>query len=664
MTTFSVGLNSGGTHFEIKGDLSVLMGNSRIKLYLQSLKYEAVGVDLLLIPAAGQQVEDLYKKLEQLFARFEHKIARSAELEKKLDQYLREESEFALFSAKARDIWANKIETDDFRAFANTVSKAMPHRGLYPLQLLSAFHMGFAQNACNFSVPGAGKTSVVLAAFAYLNSLPPDHPKYVNKIIVVGPLSSFGPWEEEFRECFGRPARAVRLSSGTPSGVRDRHLYSALGVDETAELILMSYQSVSRILDGLEHFLKRPGHNVLMVLDEAHRIKKTDEGVWAEAVLSLAPFCRSRIVLTGTPVPNGYQDLFNLFRFIWPNKNITGYRIHQLADMSVSRTDDRIQNLVKNIAPFFVRITKSQLGIPAATENPPISVVMGPRQREIYDFIEKSYMGFFQQLSNPQQSVRDLFARARLIRLMQAATDPALLNSPIEENFGEMGAGPNLFVDDAGIIEKIKSYPKAEIPQKYVEGARLVREILSRNPSEKVVVWCSFVQTLFSFKDYLEKHGIPAKVLYGKTPIDGDEDATEVDTRESIIREFHRSDSSYRVIIANPMAVGESISLHRACHTAIYLERNFNAGTFLQSKDRIHRYGLKPGDSTNYYYAVSTSSIDETIHRRLLQKEQVMLGLIESQPIPLINMNAEFEDESDNDVKAIIRDYVARSRKD
>ena len=38
-----------------------------------------------------------------------------------------------------------------------------------------------------------------------------------------------------------------------------------------------------------------------------------------------------------------------------------------------------------------------------------------------------------------------------------------------------------------------------------------------------------------------------------------------------------------------PGAPFESISLHKACHHSIYLERTFNAGHFIQSKDRIHR---------------------------------------------------------------------------
>lgn len=83
------------------------------------------------------------------------------------------------------------------------------------------------------------------------------------------------------------------------------------------------------------------------------------------------------------------------------------------------------------------------------------------------------------------------------------------------------------------------------------------------------------------------------------------------------------------MIIANPFAISESISLHKACHTAIYIERTFNAAHFIQSKDRIHRYGLEKGDKINYYYLLSDNNTDRTIHNRLIFKEERMIKIIE-----------------------------------
>ena len=165
--------------------------------------------------------------------------------------------------------------------------------------------------------------------------------------------------------------------------------------------------------------------------------------------------------------------------------------------------------------------------------------------------------------------------------------------------------------------------------------------------------------SLFGDNPYLKSNGIECRILYGATPV-ATEDMSEeayAETREAIVKEFHKPDSPFRVIIANPFAVAESISLHKACHNAIYLERSFNCAHYMQSKDRIHRYGLPKDTETNYYYILSEDSVDETIDSRLRIKEQRMLEMIESMPIPLFK---NLTDEGDEDIKAILTDYVKR----
>ena len=77
----------------------------------------------------------------------------------------------------------------------------------------------------------------------------------------------------------------------------------------------------------------------------------------------------------------------------------------------------------------------------------------------------------------------------------------------------------------------------------------------------------------------------------------------------------------------------------------------------MQSKDRIHRYGLKPGTETYYYYILSRNSIDEVINNRLILKEERMTQLIESMPIPLFDT---LGDGGEADIKALIEAYAKR----
>ncbi|CAM5491693.1 Helicase SNF2 OS=Lysinibacillus sphaericus OX=1421 GN=LS41612_04840 PE=4 SV=1 [Lysinibacillus sphaericus] len=133
-----------------------------------------------------------------------------------------------------------------------------------------------------------------------------------------------------------------------------------------------------------------------------------------------------------------------------------------------------------------------------------------------------------------------------------------------------------------------------------------------------------FVNTIDKAYADLKAKGIKAAVIYGNT--------TQQD-REEIIEAFKREEID--VLITNPHTLAESVSLHRTCHDAIYLEYSFNLTHMLQSRDRIHRLGLKDTDYTQYYYFMlegqegARNTIDERIYDRLREKEQRMIDAIE-----------------------------------
>lgn len=571
-----------------------------------------------------------------------------------IQAYYEEEQNFANFSKKALDIRNNDCDIEEFEKFKDSLIDNMQNRTLYELQMLAAYHLAFSQNACNFSVPGAGKTSIVYGAYAYLHNLPEGDTKKVDRILIISPLNAFAPWELEYEECFGRKPTSKRLSGKLDVEEKKQYLYEM----NPAEITLVSYASVISLVDELTYFLKK--HRVMVILDEAHKIKNTKGGIISQSIMSLAENCKSRVVLTGTPAPNGYEDLFNLFKFIWPTKNIIKYHIGQLRDMSRTIDDPRVDSLLDSISPYFIRIKKGDLGIPPAINHPPIQVEMKPSQRKIYDFIEKQYISDIAKSKDSQ--VKSQLIRARMIRLMQAATNPALLAQPLKDFIQIEGVDFAGVQDDSEMLKEILKYSTNEIPAKYEKAKEIIEKIIS--DGGKVIVWACYIKNIELLKEYLEGDGIPVRTLYGATPIAGDDISEEDEeyslTREAIVKEFHNPDSSFKVIIANPLAVSESISLHKACHNAIYLERSFNAAHFLQSKDRIHRYGLKEGIETHYYYLVSKDSIDGTVHQRLIDKERRLMEIIESMPIPLFDKFLDAD--GDEDIKAVLRDYAKRTK--
>lgn len=643
--------NENGSSLIITGDIDSIFSNRRAARYLKdTVKFAKT--DGSIIVEADDDINKSIDRIKKLCDYIGAELVYSGRVSEAVTNYALEEEKFGEFAEKARLIRDNHCDKDDFERFVDSVSKNLSNRSLYKLQLLSAYHLAFSQNACNFSVPGAGKTSVVYGAFAYLSNLPQEDKKYVDRLLIVSPLSAFGPWEFEYEECFGEKPSTRRLNGKVPIEEKKQYLYSF----NPARITLLSYASVSALKDELIYFLKN--NKVMVVLDEAHKIKNTNGGVTAAGVLEIASYCSSRVVLTGTPAPNGYEDLYNLYKFIWPTKKIIPFEVYQLKDMSKAISDPRVDTLLQTIEPFFIRIKKSDLGIPQATEHEPIIVPMGETQRRIYDVIEKKYMNDI--VSSKDNWFRQDLVKARLLRMMQAATNPSLLSMPLKNYASFEGFDPNAVSEDTSLISDVLQYAKLETPAKFIKARELIEQIVA--DGGKVVVWAIYIKNILDFEKYLLSCGIPCKTLYGATPVaTGDEDEDEIETREKIIAEFNKLDSAFKVIIANPFAVSESISLHKACHNAIYMERSFNAAHFIQSKDRIHRYGLEPETETNYYYLLSEESIDEVIHDRLIEKETRLRDIIESMPIPLFE-NAGLET-GDDDIKALIAEYVNRTKK-
>jgi len=624
----------------IKASFSMLRG---VKVYVKNINDGYLLDEKVIIPFLGVDINYIYSRIKQVFGeRFNCCLIFDESSDAVINDAKLETEKFEIFAKKAYEIRNNKIIDDELKKFIGILDGKEFKRELKSFQLLAAYHLAFSQNACNFSVPGSGKTTTVLAAYELLRHIDDDK-KGVNKLLVIGPLASFFAWRSEFRECYGRDPKSLEIRGGVSTKQIEDKL---LRTNVAEELILVSYGSLDGKRDILQKFLKS-NKNTMVVLDEAHRIKNVDEGVQSKAALSLSPYAKARVVLTGTPAANSYVDLFNLYKFIWPANNVIGYSIPQLQNMSRNDNDFRVDDLMQRISPFFVRVKKSDLKLPNPIFNEPNIIKMSKNQRIIYDAIEKMVIRTFEN-----SAATEIFRKSAFIRLRQAASNPKLLQKPLEDcldeegNKIEIGELNDEIKVDENILHLIGTYN--EIPCKFEAAYNLSKKII--NDGGKLIIWCEFVGTCIDLSDFLTSSKITNAILFG---------GTSPEDRERIILDFHNN-PELSVIIANPHAVGESISLHKACHNALYLEQGYNAGVYMQSKDRIHRVGLNEEHNTNYYYFHAAESIDNIAFNRVRAKEERMLKLIESEEIPLFAENDDFLSDIDDAIKAIIRMYYER----
>lgn len=472
-------------------------------------------------------------------------------------------------------------------------------RKLRPHQQKGAEHLLLVKNGANFSVPGSGKTTVIYSAFEYMR-----RNNVLEKLLVIGPRSCFLPWEEEAINCFGSPLRSVRLT-GTKIGRHSAYLQS-----EEYDLFLCTYQTAANDIEEIISLCQR--HKLFIVIDESHNIKKIERGVWSEAVINVAPYAERRAILSGTPMPNEYSDLWTQITFLWPGEQILGNR-----DQFQYRCKEKveIEHIRQSLRPIIFRTKKSELNLP------PIKFKihkcnMKPYQASIYRALAIRFLREIEMQPEERQVLRQ-WRRARLVRLIQTASNPTLLMRYSEE----FDINP-LDVDRASILQLIEKYPKYEIPIKFELANKLVRELLANG--EKIVLWTTFVHNIRMLKKLLRD--INPFIVFGAVPRDESENIEF--NREQQIREFKET-SGTALLIANPAACAESISLHKACHHAVYLDRTFNCGQYMQSLDRLHRIGLKQDEIINYHILITKQTIDETINQRLIEKQETMLSLLE-----------------------------------
>jgi SNF2 family DNA or RNA helicase len=501
-----------------------------------------------------------------------------------------------------------------YKEFAHFLRTGLKRR-LKAHQCKAALHLLCTQNGANFSVPGSGKTTVVLAVFEWLRQR-----GELDALFVVGPPACFGPWRMEFEAVLGSLPNYEILAGGDVDTRRSKYLVNKSGV---CDMYLTSFQTLQRDWEQVKVLFARQGVRFFFVVDEAHYIKQLD-GAWANAVLAVAQHASRRCVLTGTPFPRSLSDAFNLFDVLWPQGcAIPSAQRHRI-EWHVERHEfERAAEVLDaQIGSLFYRVRKSDLGLARQVIHPPVQVRMNPYERRIYD----SVLGRIRDLSElDSRQTTDLVVRlrrGRMIRLRQCLSYASLLGSAVSE-YDE-----DVVPADFSLSDIIRRYATIEQPAKLGALLALVRTL--RDCGEKVVIWSNFIRTLELLRDSLSDRGYGVGLIYGGTPVH-EADVSEELSREEIIREFCNPTSGMNLLVANPAACAESISLHKTCSHAIYYDLSYNCAQYLQSLDRIHRVGGSENKESQYHFLQYADTVDEDILCNVQSKAQRMSAVIDKE---------------------------------
>lgn len=400
--------------------------------------------------------------------------------------------------------------------------------------------------AALFMVPGAGKTTTVLAAYWMLRNQ-----GMIDVLIVVAPLRpAHEVWPQQVEE-WSFPFKVEVLHGDKKDEALRRK----------ADVYVVNY-------DGLE-WLTRPenlkvlrshGKRRMLAFDESTKIKNTSTTryKWVRQLLAI---CERRIILTGTPRPQGLEDLFGqIFALDFGarlGQYITQYRrtyfypggfggrkwvpqpeIKDGRGKVVSKgAEERVREAIAELCYY---VGDDALGLPEKVDVP-VWIKLDKKTQRAYEEFEREFV---------------LELRSGVV----TAVNSAVLSSKLRQ------------IANGGVYDQDKRW-------RWLHDAKLeaLEDLVEELNGEPLLLGYEFTPE----GERIAKH-FKAPWVYGKT--NPKEAATA-------FAAFNAGDLPLLVVQAGAAAHG--LNLQKASHHIAWFGRPWSVETYIQFMRRVHRLGQK-----------------------------------------------------------------------
>jgi len=404
------------------------------------------------------------------------------------------------------------------------------------------------------------------------------------KLLIVVPLSAVGVWQAETTIFWPK----LRVCDATVGTIAKR---AARVQEGECHAYLVGYETFWR--EPLRSaILKWQPH--MVIYDEAHRLKgrSSKQSRFAGRLVDVIP---RRLALTGTPMPNGPEDLFGLYRAIDPaifgsrwadfereyivkggylNYQIVGYR--------------NVHELKMKLANSATRVTKAN-----ALELPPqvdvtVPITLGRATRALYDEMRKKAIAEVEGYSGGKTVAGVTLARSVLTNILRLQT--------ITGGWTKLASG--------------------EIVDLSYEKEKLLLDLLSDAVPQvgRVVIFCRFRHDIDRLTAALEGKD-RTFVLDGRV---------RPATRTELLERFR--EAKYAHLIAQVAVASLSIDL-TCSHLGVFYSSDYSFANYEQCRNRLHRHGQE--QKVTYHALVATDTIDERIYKALQDKSELSKSILD-----------------------------------
>ncbi len=447
-----------------------------------------------------------------------------------------------------------------------------------------------------FLDPGLGKTSTCLAAFKELRDR-----LIVCRMFVVAPLrvarstwpAEVAKWEE-FRDL------RVELIHGTAQK-------KAKALNRPADIYLMNPEGLRWLTR--RHFMARsPAWKQLpdmLVVDESTKFKSAG-ATRSAAMLRVAKRFGRRYLLTGTPAPNGYADLFNQIRLLDEGAALgRGVEDFQQSFMVPIRQeygwkwelrDDAPERIEKAITPLILRMDAEELlDLPELVEIP-VEVQLPPAARRMYQRLEEDMVAQI-----PQGDVTVAGAGALTTKCRQVANGRVYLDdlpgaAPQQPDGRARGRG-------FAVVHE--------------EKAKAVADLVEDLGGKPVLVLYHFAHDAVAL----------SKALGGSVPDLGE--AGKGSAAEQLDMEARWNAGEVPVAMAEVSSVAHGLNLQMGGNRMVFYGLTWDLEIYKQVIARLRRPGQQ-ADRVLVYHVMAEGTIDARMSTALRRKDASQQGLLDA----------------------------------
>ncbi len=439
---------------------------------------------------------------------------------------------------------------------------------------------------------GCGKSFQIASSVAMLLQN-----KSIDRCLIVAPKSLVRTWQEELSLATSTPFTVIE---GSPA-------QRAKLIQSDSPIFIIHYEGIRLEKEALANWIQNG--DGMIVFDESQRIKN----LMAQTTIS-AKFIRNGakrcVIATGTPIANRPIDLFAQY-FVMDNGNTFGtsfpafkntFCYIDILEINQGRRKVKVEKFIgvrngeelrKRIQATSLRRLKNEV-----LDLPPIiykdySIELKAEQKTIYAKMRDSVRSEIENMSPEEYSMQANNIVVRLLRLSQICSNPML----IDPNYN----GPNA---------------------KLTELEDILTDIFS-DETKKVILWSHFVGNVnYLAETYAESYGAVAHT-----------GEMNIQDRANSVEQF-QNNPECRLFIATPQSAKEGLTLlprdgKMKADTMIYMDLNFDGGSYVQSQARFHRIGQN-SEKCLVIHLVGLETVDEYIKKSLIDKIQTASQILDN----------------------------------